>query len=104
LATTKLTPASAANKKGTKGKKGAEGNRGEENTAEGSTKRKRGRPPKRLEKAPPNTKSVVEEFSTENIAKQAKRAKTRVVPLETTESVTKRKRRVGPYDGSPWNK
>jgi hypothetical protein len=108
LASTKLAPPpSALSKKGTTGKKGTrvQENIREENTAEGSTKRKRGRPPKRnVEKAPGNTKSVLEEFSTENIAKRAKMTKTPVGALDSTESVNKRVRRAGPYDGSPWGK
>ncbi|KAG0530495.1 hypothetical protein BDA96_05G191500 [Sorghum bicolor] len=80
-----------------------EGNRGEENTAEGSIRRKRGRP-RKLEKPTPNTKSVVDQFTTKNIAKQAKATNTHVVPRETTKTLTKRVRRAGPYNGSPWGK
>ncbi|KAG0523598.1 hypothetical protein BDA96_07G136400 [Sorghum bicolor] len=109
VATMKVALASSApNMNGTKGKKGAngvEGNRGEENIASASTRRKRGRPPKRkLEKAHPGTKSVVDQFNTENIAKRAKAIKSPVVPFESTETAKKRVRRAGPYNGSPWGK
>ena len=104
----------AASMKESNGRKGGEANKasgeGKEKTASGIEDKKRGRGRPRTKGVEGNTTSGGREENTASTAESKKRGRGRprknvetpVLTLESTESLNKRVRRAGRFNGSPW--
>ena len=94
----------AASMKESNGRKGGEANKasgeGKEKTTSGTEDKKRGRGRPRTKGVEGNT--AVAEIKKRGRGRPRKNVETPVLTLESTESLNKRVRRAGRFNGSPW--